>query len=126
MPTAGAKSSGSLAASAKATVFSQTVCAIAGIISPRTALALGRPKTVGNHRRFLSEAVNYTVTLMPTNLWVWTLTSSSSSVNRIEQVVIGEVEITGLLAAVLEVPVIEPVERGPKALAVAQNTIAVP
>jgi|SRR5215469_4283249 len=114
MPTAGAKSSGSLAASAKATVFSQTVCAIAGIISPHTALALGRP------------TVNYTVTLMPTNLWVWTLTSSSSSVNRIEQVVIGEVEITGLLAAVLEVPVIEPVERGPKALAVAQNTIAVP
>jgi hypothetical protein len=35
-----------------------------------------RSKTVSNHRRFLSEAVNHTVTLMPTNLWVWTLTSS--------------------------------------------------
>jgi hypothetical protein len=36
-------------------------------------------------------------------------------------IVIGEVKITGLLAAVLKVPVVEPVESGPKMLAVAHN-----
>src|SRR5262249_47360039 len=32
-------------------------------------LGVGQPKTVGNHRRFLSEAVNHDTALTPTILW---------------------------------------------------------
>ena len=36
-------------------------------------LGVGQPKTVGNHGRFLSEAVNHDAWIVPSILWVWTL-----------------------------------------------------
>ena len=58
----------------------------APIVDPRLAARVGgkmrrdlrkllvrQPELIGNHRRFLSEAVNHNAALMPTTLWVRTL-----------------------------------------------------
>jgi len=58
----------------------------ATVVDPRLAARVGgemrrnlrklrvrQPELIGNHRRFLSEAVNHNSAVMPTILWVWAL-----------------------------------------------------